>query len=180
MKKIYIIGIVGAGKTTLSKELSQRLNIRSYEVDTIIYRQTKKGRIKQSVAEQIAEFTDINKESAWIIEGTYRSSCKYLLENADIILFLDPPQYVRKIRIIKRFLKQQLGLEKSHYKSDLKMLKAMFKWSHDFEINRAAFEEMLKTYETKLVVIRTRRELKNTIKQPYPQIGNKDRRVYEN
>lgn len=54
------------------------------------------GRIRQSEEEQIKEFKRINVEKSWIIEGTYRASCKYLLEVADIIIFLDPPVSVRK------------------------------------------------------------------------------------
>ncbi|GAU78500.1 hypothetical protein [Fusibacter sp. 3D3] len=165
MKKIYIIGIVGAGKTTFSRNLSRKLNIHPYEIDEIAYKQTEKGRLKQSDEEQIATFKRINEKHIWIIEGTYRPSCQYLLENADTIIFLDPPLYVRKIRIIKRFLKQQLGIETSPYKSDLKMLKAMFKWTHDFEKNRKDFEMLLKTYGSKLIVIRSRRELKKVLEQ---------------
>lgn len=48
-----------------------------------------------------------------------------------------------KIRIVKRFLKQKLGLEKCHYKPDLNMLKAMFQWTKEFEEKRPEHEERL-------------------------------------
>ncbi len=35
--KIYIIGAPGAGKTTLAKSLSQKLNIKYYELDLLIF-----------------------------------------------------------------------------------------------------------------------------------------------
>jgi len=161
LKKIYIVGNVGAGKTTFSKKLSKKLGIQHYEVDAIVHKSTENGRVKQSVEEQIIEFENINKNASWIIEGTYRSSCKYLLEKADKIIFLDPSIKVRKYRIIKRFIKQQIGLERCHYKSDLEMLRSMFKWTNDFEASRTQFENMLKKYEDKLVVISKHSELKN-------------------
>ena len=36
-KKIYIIGPVGSGKTTLSRLLSRKYNIKEYELDKIVW-----------------------------------------------------------------------------------------------------------------------------------------------
>jgi len=163
LNKIYIVGIVGSGKTTLSKKLSKKLGIKHFEVDNIAHKNTEIGRIKQSDEEQLNEFRRINEEKSWIIEGTFRPSCKFLLENADLIIFLDPSINVRKYRIVKRFVKQQIGLEKSHYKSDLGMLKAMFKWTNEFEKSRNEFEEMINCYNSKLKILRTRKDLKRLI-----------------
>ncbi|GAB6109826.1 P-loop NTPase family protein [Fusibacter bizertensis] len=164
MNKIYIIGNVGSGKTTLAKKLSRKLDIKNYEVDNIVHRNTKLGRIKQSEEDQILEFKRINETNSWIIEGTFRPSCKYLLETADLIIFLDVSMKIRKYRIVKRFIKQQLGLEKSSYKSNLKMLKAMFRWTNDFEKTRHEFEEMLYKYESKLTIIRAKKEIGNAMR----------------
>ncbi len=159
LNRIYIVGNVGSGKTTLSKKLSKKFGLRHFEVDNIAHKNTEMGRIRQSEEEQIKEFKRINEEKSWIIEGTYRASCKYLLEVADLIIFLDPPVSVRKYRIVKRFIKQQIGLEKSNYKSDLSMSKAMFKWTTDFEKTRTDFEKMISNYESKLKVLRTKKEI---------------------
>lgn len=35
--KILIIGIVASGKTTLAKKLEQQLNIKHYEIDSIVH-----------------------------------------------------------------------------------------------------------------------------------------------
>ena len=37
MAKIYIIGSVGSGKTTLAKRLSKELNILYYELDSVTW-----------------------------------------------------------------------------------------------------------------------------------------------
>lgn len=161
LNRIYIIGNVGSGKTTLSKKLSKKLGVGHFEVDNIAHKNTEMGRIRQSDEEQIKEFKRINEEKSWIIEGTFRPSCKYLLENADLIIFLDPPVSVRKYRIVKRFIKQQIGLEKSNYKSDLKMLRAMFRWTNDFEKTRNEFEKMISNYESKLKIVKNRKGLKS-------------------
>lgn len=78
---------------------------------------------------------------------------------SDWIIFLDTPLYLRKYWILLRYIKQKLRIEKCHYKSDLKMLKAMFWWTKEFEENRLEFEKMLKEYGSKLIVIKRPEEL---------------------
>lgn len=160
MKKTYIIGIVGSGKSTLARKLSKDLGINHYEVDAIAYKIVGGERLKQTLEQQIQAFKTINEEDSWIIEGTYRPSCAYVLEEADRIVFLDPPLWLRRYRIIKRFIKQNLKLEKCHYKPDLEMLRAMFEWTNTFEDNRKVFEEMLSKYQEKLIVIKSNKACK--------------------
>lgn len=163
MKKIYIIGIVASGKTTMSKELSKKLLIPYYELDNVVYTKKNNKRYKRTNEELFEVINDINMNNSWIFEGVYRESYKYILDYSDTIIFLDVPLYIRKIRILKRFIMQQFNLEKSEYKSDLKMLKMMFKWTKDFETNRCIFEKMLNEYSSKLVVISNKNELRKLL-----------------
>ena len=156
MSKVYIVGIVASGKTTFAKKLSIEANIPFYELDCVVYVKTNNGRYKRTPEEQMEELRRIDDLGDWIIEGTYRESCKCLLDMSDEIIFLDPPLWLRKYRILKRFIKQQLHLEACHYKSNLTMLKMMYKWTNDFERNRAQFESMLEKYECKLTKITKR------------------------
>lgn len=156
MSKIYIVGIVASGKTTLAKKLSNKMHIPYYELDCIVYVKTENGRYKRSPEEQVEEIKRIDSLGDWIIEGTYRQSCHCLLDMSDKIIFLDPPLLLRKSRIFTRFIKQQLHIESCHYKSNLHMLKMMYKWTNDFEKNRSQFEVMIGKYSSKLAVITTR------------------------
>lgn len=84
---------------------------------------------------------------------------------ADKIIFLDAPLYKRKFRIITRFIKQKIGVEKSNYKPTFEMLKYMFKWTNDFEKNRQSYESRLLKYEEKLIWVRSLREVDNILLQ---------------
>jgi len=159
MSKIYIVGIVASGKTTLAKELSKQLNIPHYELDCIIHHKTDLIRYKRTPEQQVEVIKNIDSEGDWIIEGTYRESCHCLFNMSDKIIFLNIPLWKRKYRILLRFIKQQLRIEKCHYKSDFKMLKLMYKWTKDFENNRAEFEKMLDQYKDKLIVIKNIKEI---------------------
>ena len=159
MKKILILGIVASGKTTLAKQISQKLNITWYELDTIVHHETPHGRNKRTPDEQIAVIQDINCLGPWIFEGTDRESYRCLWDMADTIIFLDTPLWKRKTRIFLRFIKQNLGIEKSHYTSDVQMLKMMYRWTRDFERNRVDFEKRLHPYHHKLIILTDNKNL---------------------
>ena len=148
--KILIVGIVASGKTTLAKKLSKLLNIKHYEIDSVVHDDLKN--VKRSEVEQKKIFNKINKNDSWIIEGTLRKHLFYLCDFADVIIYLDIPVRIRKVRILTRFIKQKLGFEKCNYKVNFEMLKLMYKWTNDFEKNKCDFEEKLFKYGNKVVV----------------------------
>jgi len=53
MSKIYIVGIVASGKTTLARKLSLQLTIPHYELDRIVYNETVIKRYKRTPVEQL-------------------------------------------------------------------------------------------------------------------------------
>ena len=150
-EKIYIIGIVASGKSTLARLMEKKLDIPHHEVDVIVHGEKGELAHRRMPAQQLEMIQRIDSEGGWIIEGTYRPSCHCLLDMADVIVFLDPPLRVRKRRILTRFLKQQLRIESCRYESNIGMLRDMYRWTNDFERDRPKFEAMLSIYETKLI-----------------------------
>lgn len=157
--KILIFGIVASGKTTLASKLSQELNIPYFEGDCIAWGFPNEKRYKRSDEEQKSIIEKIDENESWIIEGTYRESQQSAYDLADKIIFLDTPLYKRKFRIITRFIKQKIGVEKSNYILTFEMLKCMFKWTNDFEKNRQTHESRLLNYKDKLIWIKSKKEL---------------------
>lgn len=160
--KILIIGIVASGKTTLAKILEQKLNIKHYEIDSIVHDDINCK--KRTPDEQEEIVNQINKQSDWIIEGTLRINLEILLDLADIIIYLDIPLRTRKIRILTRFIKQKLKIEKCNYEPTLEMLKHMYKWTNDYERNRDEREHKINQYAHKLIIIRNSNDWKEYIK----------------
>lgn len=111
MQKVFIVGIVASGKTTLAKRLSETINIPWYELDRIVHHQTATGRFKRAADEQIEVIKNIDNNGEWIFEGTDRASYRCLFEMADTIIFLDTPLWKRRIRILTRFLSKILVLK---------------------------------------------------------------------
>lgn len=129
MAKIYIIGSVGSGKTTLAKRLSCELNIPYYELDNIVYEYQPNGDRKRSAKEIEILFEEILNNDDWIIENVGRSYFNKGFDDADTIIYLQLSKNVLYRRIILRWVKQNLGIENATYKSDLKMLKQMLLWA---------------------------------------------------
>lgn len=150
--KILIVGIVASGKTTLARKLSKLLDIKHYEIDSVVHDDV--NNVKRSETEQKKIFKKIDKENSWIIEGTLRKHLFYLCDIADKIIYLDIPVKVRKKRIFIRFVKQLLGIEKCNYKVDFEMLKLMYKWTDDFEKNKCEFENKLFKYKDRIIVVK--------------------------
>lgn len=148
--KILIIGSVASGKSTYSKKLSKELNIKRYEIDEIVHDDIK--HIKRTLEEQKEIIDEINKNDSWIIEGVLRKNLYFLLDISDEIILMDTSDKVRKFRIVKRYIKQKLRIEKCGYKPSISMVKDMFKWSSEFEDNKKALLDILGKYNDKVKI----------------------------
>lgn len=156
--KIFIVGIVASGKTTLAKRLSAHLHIPCYELDGLVHVKEGHQRIKRTPEALKKVITAIDQQGNWILEGTDRAAYQYLYEWADTIIFMDPPLWKRKIRIVTRYLKQITGREQALYTPNRQMLVNMFRWTKDFERGRNDFESKLKRHGDKVTIIRNDRE----------------------
>lgn len=159
-KKIHIIGSTGSGKTYLARELSNRLNIPYYELDSVMWSGTVEfgGKNPPEIRDELLE--EIINQKKWIVEGIYYKWVARSFEEADLIIFLTPKPYKRALRIITRFIKQRTGFEKSNYKQTLKGLVDMLKWNHKFDMeNKKKIYEVLEIHNKKVIVVNSNKML---------------------
>ena len=142
-KKIYIIGPVGSGKTTLSKLLSKKYNIKKYELDKIVW-DDDHGNIKRTDREINNLFNEIIKNNSWIIEDVGREKFIDGIKKADITYYIDLPKITIYKRCISRWIKQKIGKEEFNYKPTLKSLGEMLKWANqDFKNKNVKIERII-------------------------------------
>jgi len=152
--KIFIMGIVASGKTTYAKELSNKMDIPFVELDAVVYYNVDGERIKRTPEEQVKIIHQMDAKGSWVAEGVYRPSYHILMDMADIVIWLDPPLWKRKYRILSRHMKQVIGVEECAYKPDFQMLRNMYKWTKQFEGERGELDGILQPYLDKLIVVR--------------------------
>lgn len=152
--KLYIIGSVASGKTTLAKKLSKKLSIPWYELDSIVHMNSDRGEIRRTPEQIDNEFNKILLTENWIIEGVARRYFDKGFKEAEKIILLDTPPLKRRYRILKRWIYQNLKLEKCQYKPTIKMLFSMYGWSNDFDKSKKNLMDRLYEHKDKLVIVR--------------------------
>ena len=121
MKRIYILGTMGSGKTTLAKEISKKLKIKACDLDDVFWK--RKFDLKRDEKERSQRVKKIIQKKEWIIEGVYSSwGVEDILTRATHVIMLDFPVYVLWYRVMKRYLARS-GLHKEKIFEVMMLLK---------------------------------------------------------
>ena len=127
--KIYLIGIVGTGKTTIARELSEQFDIFHYELDSIVMEKNENGKDRKREKDEILSlFHEIIQKENWLIEDVGREVFQEAYDLADKIIYLNISEKTIKRRILLRWIKQKLRIEKSSYIPTIKSLRTMYMW----------------------------------------------------
>lgn len=158
--KIYIVGSVGSGKTTLARKLSMQFGIPHYETDNFVWYRRPEGDLRNTEEDRNRMFLQAVHSPHWIIEGVHIDWNEEGFEQADAIIFLDLPPAIRKRQFIARYFRQITGREKANYRPSFSMLRKMFVWNRYFEKQmKPRLLEMLKPYDGKVTMIRNKPDL---------------------
>lgn len=101
----------------------------------------------------------------WIIEDVGRSCFSEGFKQADKIVLLDIPFHVRKRRIVLRWVKQRMGIEKSSYRPSYAMLKCMLGWAKNYDSGKGELHDRIKSYEDKLITLHDNKEINKFINE---------------
>jgi adenylate kinase family enzyme len=99
MRRIVIIGPLGAGKSTLALKLGRLLGIPVHHLDWLYWGDTWTS---TPPAEWQALLSRIVAGESWIIDGNFTSSLPQRLAAADTVIYLDTPPLTSTIRAIRR------------------------------------------------------------------------------
>ena len=164
--KIHIIGCSGTGKTYLARKLSEKYNIQHFDLDDIQWDNSADGYgLKMPVNKREELLKRILSQESWIIEGVYYAWVTESFQRADVIYVLDIPSYIYKYRIIMRFIKRKLRIEKGK-KETFKSLYNLLKWTNKYQNNNLKeIKKILEQYASKVVWISDSREIDGIIKK---------------
>lgn len=103
MTRIYILGGPGSGKTTLTKRISNRLNIPSYELDLIGWENG--AGAERPLEVRLHDVHEIAIQPDWVAEGGHSPWRDELLQNAEQIVWLDLAWNIARRRILTRHMR---------------------------------------------------------------------------
>lgn len=171
--KLYIVGSVASGKSTLARRISQKTGIPCTHLDQVVYVEDPTnswGNRKRAVEERDRLFQNAIAGDHYIIEDAGRACFIEGMQRADEILLLEIPLRIRQKRILLRWIKQNLGLEKCIYKPHFAMLKSMFRWARNYDRGTDGTKERVAQFQDKVVVLHGNREIEEHL-QKYKYFG---------
>lgn len=150
--KIYIIGPIGSGKTTLSKKLSKKYKIKTYELDCLVY-DDENGHVKRNDDEIDKLFNKILNSKTWIIEDVGRDRFNKGLIECDRIYYLKISKFRVYLRVVKRWFKQRIGVEKYNYPPTLFQFFDMIRVAREYYKKEYKKLEKLQEYSDKVIYL---------------------------
>ena len=163
--KLFIIGPAGSGKSTLAKKISLVTKIGSINLDDIFWKNDVNsfGNIRHE-NERNMMLDNILKSRSWILEGAYVEWPRKGMEEADQIIYIDLPLKTTSYRIIKRFIKRKLRIEKSNKKETLKNVRELLKWNVKQSEKIHKIVNVMKSEKKKeIVLIKNNKDMDNII-----------------
>ena len=165
MERIIIIGCGGAGKSTLARQLGEKLNLPVVHLDKLFW---KPG------WEQISreEFDRLHREALaeerWIIDGNFDRTMAERIRHCDTVIYLDFSRIACLLGVVKRVLttygkvRPDMG-EGCPERIDFEFLK----WVWDFNKNKRGknYRLLNETDGIEKIVLKNRRAVRRFLKQ---------------
>lgn len=98
-KRVLVVGCSGAGKSTLSVKLEQLLKLPVLHLDALFWNEGWEPTPKPEFRVKLQQALE---EPVWIIDGNFNSTMEMRAKYADLIIFLDFPNWLCLSRVLKR------------------------------------------------------------------------------
>lgn len=160
MERIIVIGCPGSGKTTLSKQLTNKLGLPLIHLDVLHWRDGWQTIPKDEFDRLLID--ELVKPN-WIIDGNYNRTIPLRLQYCDTVIWLDYPRITCMLGVLKRYF-QSRGKSRPDMggncpeRLDFEFLKFVWRFN---KTHRQRYKEMLdNANEVKLIILRNRKETK--------------------
>ena len=160
MERILIIGCGGAGKSTLARQLGEKLGLPVVHLDRLFWHP---GWVESSKEEIDAKILTELEKPRWIMDGNYSRTLAMRMEKCDMVIYLDFSRLACLWGVVKRVVthygkvRPDMG-EGCPERFDLNFVK----WIWGFnQKNRQKYYRMLNEAEgVETVVLKNRRMVK--------------------
>ena len=164
MNRIVIIGCGGAGKSTLARQLGEKLNLPVVHLDKLFW---KPGWVESSKEEIDEKIRAQLQKPQWIMDGNFNRTIPERIKHCDTVIYLDFSRTACLLGVCKRILttygtvRPDMG-EGCPERVDLDFLK----WVWNFnKKNRERYYRMLNEAEgVQTIVLKNRRMVKRFLR----------------
>lgn len=166
MRRVWVVGSAGAGKTTLARAVADRLGVPHVELDEIYWDAGWRHRDPDEARARLSAFLAGAGARGWVVDGNWTSRGHGLGEVADAVVWLDPPRRVVMPQLVLRTLRRgvtRTELWHGNRENALSLLRrdpekniVRWSWTH-FASTRERYAD-LAGRDPRVVRIATRRE----------------------
>ena len=164
MERILIIGCGGAGKSTLARQLGEKLNLPVVHLDKLYW---KPGWVQESREEFDRKLAITLEEPKWIIDGNFNRTMPLRLQRCDTVIYLDFPRITCLLGVIKRILttygtvRPDMG-EGCPERFDLEFLRWV--WSYNKNNRQHNYDLLNQATHAQKIILKNRRMVKTLLK----------------
>ncbi|MEW5908121.1 MAG: hypothetical protein AB1643_03035 [Patescibacteria group bacterium] len=156
-KKIYIIGTGRSGKSFLANKLSQKTDIKHYDLDDVVFVEI--GKKIRDIEERNKELAKILESQSWIIEGAYTEEwIMPALEEADAIVWVNTSRTIKLLRFFRKIISEEKEMIKTFYGRE--KLVAGFKYKQ-YDRSMSAYQKRLEPFKDKVIILKSKKEIDN-------------------
>lgn len=165
MNRILVIGSAGAGKSTLSRQLSEQLNLPIVHLDRHYWQPNWVPTPDEAWDRFVIEAAE---REQWIMDGNYSRTLDLRLQRADTVIFLDMSRWLCMYRIVERRIKYHGKTRPDlHEECPEKLDWAFFKWVWNYKKRtRARVMGKLQTLhnQKQIIILKTRKQVKDYLR----------------
>lgn len=165
MERIIIIGCGGAGKSTLARQLGEKLNLPVVHLDQIWWAPGNWKHLERETFDKL-----LNEEMAkqqWILDGNFNRTIELRLQACDTVIYLDFHRFVCFTSWLKRVITNWGKAREDMTEGCVEWFDPeMAKWIWEFNgKNRKRYYEMLaQAGDKKVYILKNRRAVKKFLK----------------
>ena len=101
MKRINVIGTSGSGKSTVSHQIAEKLNLPYIELEELCWQS---NWTELSDAEFFPKVQKAVSSDGWVLDGTYPRTRHIKWERVQMVVYLDLPLHIVLYRVLRRTL----------------------------------------------------------------------------
>lgn len=163
MERVLIIGCGGAGKSTLARQLGEKLNIPVVHLDKLFW---KPGWVESSKEEIDEKIRMEMAKPQWIMDGNYNRTLPQRVQYCDTVIYLDFSRFACIRGVLKRVIttygtvRPDMG-EGCPERFDLEFLKWV--WNYNKDKRASNYALLNEATHARTIVLKNRKMVKHFI-----------------